>query len=265
VHLVLPDHIDGSNLQLLPLVLHLHGGIPTFITDDPAGGELGNSGYADLPNKYNVIVAAPPALAHPLFPVYQWNITEGCCGFPEGEEPKDVGFLNELLDTLLGMYPIDPERVYLFGYSDGAAMAYRLACDHTERFAALASGAGHFPELGRCAPSASLPVLQLHSRDDDVNPFSNGEAMVDYWADHNGCVGELQFGEDPTIDLTTIVDGKETTVNTFEYCPDGNDVELWSMDGVPHVPRFFRVAPNGLKPLAERSWKFLRLHRREQQ
>jgi poly(3-hydroxybutyrate) depolymerase len=118
VHLVLPDHIDGSNLQLLPLVLHLHGGIPTFITDDPAGGELGNSGHADLPNKYNVIVAAPPALAHPLFPVYQWNITEGCCGFPEGEEPKDVGFLNELLDTLLGMYPIDPERVYLFGYSD---------------------------------------------------------------------------------------------------------------------------------------------------
>ena len=265
VRLVLPDHVDGSNHQLFPLVLHLHGGIPTFITDDPAGGELGGSGYADLPNTYNVIVAAPPALVHPLFPVYQWHITEGCCGFPEGEAPNDVGFLTGLLDTLLDMYPIDPERVYLFGYSAGAAMAYRLACDETERFAALVAGAGHFPALGRCAPSASLPVLQVHSRDDDVNPFANGKAMVDYWAAHNGCVGALQCGEDPTIDLTTLVDGKETTVNTFAYCPDGHDVELWSMEGVPHIPIFFRTASNGLKPLAEKSWKFLRVHRREQQ
>lgn len=40
-------------------------------------------------------------------------------------------------------------------------------------------------------------------------------------------------------------------------------VELWSMaEGVPHPPLFFRVGANGIKPLAEKSWKFLRLHKR---
>jgi polyhydroxybutyrate depolymerase len=191
--------------------------------------------------------------------------------------PDDVGFLDRLLDALLLNYPVDPQRVYLYGYSDGAAMAYRLACDHTGRFAALVSGAGQFPvqDPGRCAPSAPIAVLEVHSLDDEAIPFDGGTFplneeltfpgsidLIQYWADHNGCVGTLQFGEEPTIDLTFLVEGKETTINTFTQCPHGLDVELWSMEGVPHLPLFFRVGPNGMKTLAEKSWKFLRSHKR---
>jgi hypothetical protein len=31
---------------------------------------------------------------------------------------------------------------------------------------------------------------------------------------------------------------------------------------VPHPPLFFHVGPNGIKTLAEKSWKFLRSHKR---
>jgi polyhydroxybutyrate depolymerase len=160
VVILLPENYERGN-DLLPLVLHLHGASPTFLPGNPAEGELGNSGYRDIPSKFNVIVAAPSALAHPLFPFYQWNFTEACCALPDSAVPDDVGFLDRLLDALLLNYPVDPRRVYLYGYSAGAAMAYRLACDHTGRFAALVSGAGQFPvqDPGRCAPSAPISVL----------------------------------------------------------------------------------------------------------
>lgn len=276
VVILLPEHYEKGN-DLLPLVLHLHGASPTFLPGNPAERELGSSGYRDIPSKFNVIVAAPSALAHPLFPFYQWNFTEACCALPDSAVPDDVGFLDRLLDALLLNYPVDPQRVYLYGYSDGAAMAYRLACDHTGRFAALVSGAGQFPvqDPGRCAPSAPIAVLEVHSLDDEAIPFDGGTFplneeltfpgsidLIQYWADHNGCVGTLQFGEEPTIDLTFLVEGKETTINTFTQCPHGLDVELWSMEGVPHLPLFFRVGPNGMKTLAEKSWKFLRSHKR---
>jgi hypothetical protein len=68
------------------------------------------------------------------------------------------------------------------------------------------------------------------------------------WAEYNGCVGELKLGDKPKYDLNTAVDGKETTVNKFQQCPNGIDVELWTLEGVPHPPRFYEVfGANGIK------------------
>jgi hypothetical protein len=103
-------------------------------------------------------------------------------------------------------------------------------------------------------------VLQFHSKGDEIvlfdggniGDFANmdpGHPACDYpgaielltrWADLNGCVGELKYGNKPKYDLTTPgfaeppgiaggVEGKDTTVNKFQKCPNGIDVELWSM------------------------------------
>jgi hypothetical protein len=58
------------------------------------------------------------------------------------------------------------------------------------------------------------------------------------------------------------VEGNETTINRFIGCPRGVEVELWSMVGVPHVPLFFVVDPDGIKTLTRKTWQFLRRHRR---
>jgi poly(3-hydroxybutyrate) depolymerase len=292
VVLLLPENYDKGK-DRIPLILHLHGSVPF---PDVPDLELDNSGYRDLPSKYRVMVAAPRAALSPLG-FFNWDsfFSLAGCG-PVNVD--DVGFLNRLLDELLATYPIDPQRVYIYGYSAGAAMAHRMACSNAERFAGIVAGAGFTlgdPQL--CAPSVPISVLQFHSKGDEVVLFDGGNRgdlfmdpgnpacdfpgaieLLTRWADLNGCVGKLKYGKRPKFDLTTPgavelpggviitggVEGKETTVNKFKQCPNGIDVELWSMEeGVPHPPLFFGVGPNGIKTLAEKTWKFLRQHVRD--
>jgi polyhydroxybutyrate depolymerase len=291
VVLILPENFDKGH-DLIPLILHLHGSVPF---PDVADLELDNSGYRDLPSKYRVMVAAPRAALNPLG-LFTWNafFSLAGCGPVNAE---DVDFLNRLLDELLETYPIDPQRVYIYGYSAGAAMAHRMACDNAERFAGIVAGAGW--TLGdplQCAPSTPISVLQFHSKGDEVVLFDGGNIgdffadpgnpvceysgaieLLTRWADRNGCVSELKYGNKPKYDLTTPgavelpggviitggVEGKETTVNKFQQCPHGIAVELWSLEeGVPHPPLFFHFGANGIKTLAEKSWRFLRSHKR---
>ncbi len=144
-------------------------------------------------------------------------------------------------------------------------------------------------------PSVPISILQFHSISDEIVLFDGGNIgdfanmdpgnpacdhpgaieVLTRWADLNGCVGELKYGKKPKYDLTTPgfadppgiaggVEGKDATVNQFQQCPPGIDVELWSMEeGIPHPPLFFHVGPNGIKTLAEKSWKFLRKHTRD--
>jgi polyhydroxybutyrate depolymerase len=294
VVLILPEHYDKGH-DLLPLVLHLHGALPFENAPDL---ELDASGYRDLPGKYRVMIAAPRAVFNQTLGLFIWNsfLSLVGCG-PQNEDA--VGFLNSLLDELLATYPIDPQRVYIYGYSSGAGMAHRMACANAERFAGIVAGAGFTmgePQL--CAPSVPISVLQFHGKGDEGVLFEGGNfgpivmdpgnPACDYhgaievltrWADLNGCVGELKYGNKPKYDLTTPgvvelpggviitggVEGKDTTVNKFTHCPHGVDVELWSLaEGVPHPPLFYHVGPNGIKTLAEKTWKFLREHVRDE-
>jgi polyhydroxybutyrate depolymerase len=242
------------------------------------------------------MVAAPRAAFHQTLGLYTWNAFFSLAGCGP-VNAKDVNFLNRLLNELLATYPIDPQRVYIYGYSAGAAMAHRMACDNAERFAGIVAGAGWtLGEPLQCAPSVPISVLQFHSKGDEVVLFDGGNIgnffadpenpaceysgaieLLTRWADLNGCVGELKYGNKPKYDLTTPgtvelpedvivtggVEGKETTVNKFKQCPHGIDVELWSMEeGVPHPPLFFHFGANGIKTLAEKSWQFLRSHKR---
>jgi polyhydroxybutyrate depolymerase len=219
---------------------------------------------------------------------YYWSSSTAQEAVFDFEPPDDVRFLNRLLNKLLRDYPIDPRRVYIYGYSNGAAMAHRMACDAAHRFAAIVAGAGTLPGNDPqhvCAPSVPVSVLHFHSKDDEVVQFNGGNfsslfgivpdhPALDYggaietvvrWAVLNGCTGVLKFGTEPTLNLDIDAAGKETTINRVTQCPKGVDVELWSMEGVDHPPLSFRVGPDGIKTLAKETWKFLRVHKSSRQ
>ena len=80
----------------------------------------------------------------------------------------DLGFLERVLDEVLAEYPIDPDRVYLLGVSNGAMMALQLACQRPQRFAAIAAVIGQLGAGQACAPDSPLPLLHLGSLDDDT-------------------------------------------------------------------------------------------------
>ncbi len=90
------------------------------------------------------------------------------------DEPgsPDVAFAGAVIDAAGEEHPLDPDRVYVTGWSGGGFMAHRLACDAADRVAAVA--VLHAPLRGPCEPARPPDVLQLAGEADDVLPDAGG-------------------------------------------------------------------------------------------
>lgn len=87
-----------------------------------------------------------------------------CCG-TRPTRGDDVRFVVRLLDVVQRRYPVDAGRTFATGFSNGAFLAYRLACQQSGRFLGVASVAGT-ELLRRCRPERPVSVLHIHGRDD---------------------------------------------------------------------------------------------------
>ncbi len=67
----------------------------------------------------------------------------------------------DVLDRVLSIYNIDPERVYLTGHSMGGGGTWILGLRHAEKFAAIApiAASGRWVRSRHVKPHANLPVL----------------------------------------------------------------------------------------------------------
>jgi poly(3-hydroxybutyrate) depolymerase len=70
-----------------------------------------------------------------------WNAGT-CCGYASEHEIDDVAYFDALLDWMEANYCIDPLRVHVTGFSNGGEMAWRLACQSSDRIASVAVVAG---------------------------------------------------------------------------------------------------------------------------
>ncbi|GBD09423.1 Putative hydrolase MhqD [Candidatus Thermoflexus japonica] len=85
-----------------------------------------------------------------------------------------------LLDELPQRFPIDPRRWLLVGFSQGGAMAARLALQAPERIAGLAVFSGFLPESPspfRSPPLSGLPVFVAHGLDDPLVPVEHARQL----------------------------------------------------------------------------------------
>ena len=83
--------------------------------------------------------------------------------------------VNGLLDFVMAHYAIDEKKVAVTGYSMGGTGSWHLAEKFPERFSAA------IPIASRPPASAAgwrLPVLAIHSRDDQVAPFDPAAARI---------------------------------------------------------------------------------------
>ena len=181
-----------------------------------------------------------------------WNASEACCnlyGFPV----DDLGYLTGLIDEIALKMAISD--VLLFGHSNGGFMAYRLACEFPERFAAVVAVAGALDTdpVPTCGGGGPARVLHVHGTEDrvikydggsvsdlplpfmpsDIPPYTGAEATVAAFASGAGC-GPLVAGT--PFDLDQRVDGAET-VPLEASCPEGRRVALWRMEESGHEPR----------------------------
>jgi polyhydroxybutyrate depolymerase len=80
---------------------------------------------------------------------------------------SDVQYIRDLLADLRSRINVGP--VFVTGFSNGAAMAHRLACELAGIVAiAPIAGGNQFAALGSCRPAHPVSVLQIHG-DQDAN------------------------------------------------------------------------------------------------
>ena len=174
-----------------------------------------------------------------------WNATDACCAFG-GDSPDDAAYLMSIIEQVSAEYNVDPKAVFLAGHSNGGFMSYRMACQHADTIAGIASLAGAtFADTADCAPSEPVSVLQVHGTSDETIKYDGGSiASVDYpsapqtvqaWVAYNGCDTTPTVTVD-ALDLDGGIDGVESDAETFGGCEQGSEVELWTIDDGSHTP-----------------------------
>ncbi|AUX39854.1 uncharacterized protein SOCE26_012490 [Sorangium cellulosum] len=173
-----------------------------------------------------------------------WNATDACCNF-YGSEVDDSAYLRSVVEDIQARYTVDPKRIFFLGHSNGGFMSYRMACDHADLIAAVASLAGAtFADPADCTPSEPVAALQIHgTADETVNYLGATFGAASYpgaletaqqWAEIGGC--DTDPTEGPTLDLDSGLAGDETTTQAFTGCDPGGHAELWSIEGGTHIP-----------------------------
>lgn len=168
-HVKLPDDWDGTSP--LPVVLHFHGWQRTGALP------VQHQRIAGATRRRGVLLIAPNGLRK------TWNFWSS--------DTDDVDFAAAVLEDAARRYPIDPERIYISGYSFGSAMAWRYVCEKGDRVAALLAVAGTLRQDETC-PQAPREVRHVHGLSDTVMDFPMGPGgdqtyPVALWRDHFGC------------------------------------------------------------------------------
>lgn len=218
---VTPPDIAGRDQ--LPLLLALHGRTQTDADAETI------SGYDAMALDPGAVVVYPQGYGD------AWN-AGACCAPATTDGVDDVGFLRALIDRMEADYPIDPNRVFVAGGSNGGEMAERAACELSDRIAAIADASSTL--LVDCHPSQPVSIIAIHGTADVQIPIDGGLTddpscqdapcppfldVMARWRQIDGCTG------DP---VTTTEGTLETT--TFSPCAAGTAVTFIAVDGGTH-------------------------------
>src|SRR5262245_19466349 len=166
-------YVPNSGGEPRPTILMLHGagGTAAWARDETL--------WDRSADRHGFVVAYPDGLAvDPNLPSgflnnpQVWNAGAGP-GLIVNRGPDDVAFLEAVIDDIGGRTAVDPNRIYLTGFSNGAAMTFRFAAERACRVAAIAPVAGYCPHV---APiGRRVPTLFLVGTDDPLVPVRGGE------------------------------------------------------------------------------------------
>jgi polyhydroxybutyrate depolymerase len=174
-----PPSYDGRTAVPLVIVLHGYGETSTVAQNFITVAKSDKEGF---------ILVCPQGVNA------QWNAGFGAFN----SSIDDVGFIRELINRLEQKYAIDPRRIYVAGFSNGAMMAYRLGAELSDRIAAIAPVAGSIGGMTgtvpKCIsePTQEVSVIVFHGTSDGSVPYGGGSYIsvaesVAFWVRCDGC------------------------------------------------------------------------------
>lgn len=180
-----------------------------------------------------------------------WN-ANGCCGYALQNDIDEPAFVRAIIADVATIANVDTKRIYATGFSNGALLTYRLACEMSDTFAAIAP-AGGVLMYSPCEPQEAVSVMHVHGAKDAVVPFEGGGSAIQFpavaeslatWTKLDGCNGEKQVEKDGVLEHTT-----------FGECKPGISVELYIVDGTSHSWPSPYIAP-----ISQIIWEFFAAH-----
>ena len=147
---------------------------------------------------------------------------------------------------------IDPARIYAAGISMGGIFSYRLACEMSGTFAAIAPVSATMVEPS-CHPTSPVAVLHIHGAADDRIPLRGGHGQRtggdrDWPAPQDGVTAWSRFdacAATPTqktegIASCEVYDQCQASV---EMCVLSGEGHTWPQDAAPKIWAFFAAHP----------------------
>lgn len=168
-----------AQVQPVPLVVVLHG----FGGD--GANVLSQGRWVEKADAEGFLVVAPEGLPEdPDRPARffgnrrSWNAGPATGSPAEARGTDDVGFIAAVIAQVRREQRVDPRRIYVTGFSNGAGMAFRVGAELSDVVAAIAPVAN-----GLLVPVATLrqPVslMLVWGRDDPLNPIGGGVVSRD--------------------------------------------------------------------------------------
>ena len=235
-------YLPGGIAASPAMVLMLHGTQSTPSTgSDPTPIITLNWGWQPLADQNGFILVKPASTYDAATQKWNWNAycmdggadcapygsnggafsyAEGC-GSTDSECPDDSGFLRQLILTLTAQYNVNPNQVYVAGFSSGGEMTERVGLEISDLVAAIAPASGQLvAEQGIVSPPLPLP------------PYPPSSVAVQEWH------GTLDTNLAPCNYGTTRYNAVTFTLDTVD-----DTFNFWATAPVNSCTTFLTTAP----------------------
>lgn len=234
----IPPGLD--HLHLAPVVLAFHG-----LGENPATMEL-MTGFSDIADQANFLLVYPEGVGN------SWNAGGTCCGYANTHEVDEKPFIQQILSDLVTIASIDTKRIYATGFSNGAVLVYRLACEMSDTFAAIAPVAGILA-YNPCQQQEPVSLIHVHGLNDTFFPYLGGgewdtppvEQVITAWVQSDNCTGSAQVEKQKNIITHTI----------YTSCQTDTAVELYTIELGGHA-----WSSKYVWPASQVIWDFFATH-----
>ncbi len=243
----MPGAYDGHTP--VPVVLAFHGDLQT------GRGLRKITRLDDLSDREGFLAVYPEGINR------SWNDGRGSS---RAGDVDDVAFVRAMLDSLERQYAINPRRVYATGFSRGASFSVRLACEVSDRIAAVAAVATRVVErvVNDCRSSqrsAASAMFVNGTADRWVRWEASGRAGA-RWAELLGC----QLVPDIVTLPDLSDDGTRVRRESYDSCPGGREAVMYAIEGGghtwpggrPYLPRFLFGRTSRDLDVTDLMWRF---------
>lgn len=228
-----------TQVRRAPLVIALHG--------YGGSGEniLSQGRWRESAARHGFIVLAPdgtvekpdraPRLAagNPR----SWNAGPASAGSAAARNVDDSGFLRALIDVWVSAGRVDPDRIYITGFSNGAAMSFKAGADLSEIVSAIAPVSnGILARIDQL--DKPVPLLMIWGEADPINPIEGGDVKRGK-AEHERPSAEKSFQQWSSLlecrgQPSVTTPQRDVKLLQHSICKSGSEARFYRISGLGH-------------------------------